>query len=300
MGLGSFIWYGGSAGVFKALLRTGSNFDPASPNRIQFFVGGDRPVPFGPLPIPSTGPRCYPVAITAIGPGLNDWVVAYATLGLNFANTGGTNIAFANHLGLFREIELALPPSDGNFLSVSTLSLGVIMSHRSGFTFEPTVRTERWITSSSGVGGSAAVSGNDGLAYRLPGLLVPTLTNSVTPDHTLSYAFSLQADSQSLYFADLSSVNLTPSIPDLTINTGAITLTDDLRLLHISSTFNNDLFLTARDGGNLAVSARQWQLYTDGTWQALSNISGTFQGGAGGYLLQPTDTDQVFNYYPAN
>ena len=295
MGLGSFIWYGGSAGVFKALLLN---------NEFDWFVGGDRPVPFGPLPIPATGPLCRPRGITATGPGLNDWVVSYATLGNNTANTGGTNIAFANHLGIFEEIELAFPPSGDNFFSVTAKSLGVIMSLRSGFTFQPTLQTERWITSDGSVGGITTINAFSSLYYRLPGLLILNSSSSgsdnVTPDHTLSYAFSLQPDSQSLYFADLSFVNITPPIPDLTIGTGVFALTDDLKLLHLSSTFNEDLIITARDGGNLAVSIRQWQLYPDGTWQALSNITNTFQGGAGGYLLQFFSTGQRLDFYPAN
>ena len=298
------IWYGGGGGVFKALLFN---------NEFDYFVGGDRPVPFGPLPIPATVLPCLPQAITATGPGLNDWVVSYATAGIWPAvTTGGAtangpdtaNIAFANHLGLFREIELALPPSPGNFHAVGAKSLGVIMSHRSGFTFQPTLQTERWITSDGSVGGITTINASSKLFYRLPGLLI--LNNSqagsdnVTPDHTLSYAFSLQPDSQSLYFADLSFVNITPPIPDLTIGTGVFALTDDLRLLHLSSTFNNDLIITARDGGDLAVSIRQWQLYPDGTWQALSNITNTFQGGDGGYGLQFFAPGQRLDFYPAN
>jgi hypothetical protein len=272
-------------------------------NEFDWFVGGDRPVPFGPLPFPATSSVCSPQAITATGPGLNDWVVAYATTGINNANTGGTNIAFANHLGIFEEIELEFPPSNGNFFSVTVKSLGVIMSHRSGFTFQPTLRTERWITSDGSVGGSTTINAFSQLFYRLPGLLIlndsPGGSDNVTPDHTLSYAFSLQTDSQSLYFADLSFVNITPPIPDLTIGTGVFALTDDLKLLHLSSTFNNDLIITARNGGNLAVSIRQWQLYPDGTWQALSNITNTFQGGAGGYGLQFFAPGQRLDFYPS-
>jgi hypothetical protein len=296
MGLGSFIWYGGGSGVFKALLIN---------DEFDYFVGGDRPVPFGPLPFPATGPGCSPQAITATGPGLNDWVVAYALARTSTENTEGTNIAFANHLGIFEEIELAFPPPNGNFFRITAKALGVIMSLRSGFTSQPTLQTERWITSDGSVGGSTTIDAKSRLYYRLPGLLI--LNNStegsdnVTPDHTLSYAFSLQTDSQSLYFADLSFVNITPPIPDLTIGTGAgvFALTDDLKLLHLSSTFNNDLIITARNGGNLAVSIRQWQLYPDGTWQALSNITNTFQGGAGGYGLQFFGTGQRLDFYPS-
>ena len=285
MGLGSFIWYEGTTPVFKVLLRTGSQ--SVGPNPFRWFVGGDRPVPFGPLPEPSSQPYCNPTGIAATGPGINDWVVVYTNTFTDAPpQVGGTAIAFSNHLGLFTEIDLNLQdesPFGGFVVPRQSNSYGTM----TGFDFSGNLinRTILWAKSDGTVGGRTTVASNSSIRYRFPGLLLDQ-TPQVTATPSLTHAVVLEDTAQTLYFENLSSVALSPTIPSLVPYTGQIILTNNLILHHISTSETDLMILAASEGGTINVTVRRWKLSTDGTWSALSDASIPFDGGDGGYLVQ--------------
>jgi hypothetical protein len=105
----------------KALLRTGTNL-----SNYQYWVGGDRPTPFGPLPtVTTTAEEVIPRSIVSTGPGINDWVVCYH--GGNFPSNesqDGINLAFADSTGIIKTRSVPFPSgtlpglnsrSQGNF-----------------------------------------------------------------------------------------------------------------------------------------------------------------------------------------
>lgn len=285
------IWYGGTTPVFKVLLRTGSQ--TVGPNPFQWFVGGDRPVPFGPLPQPSSQPYCNPTGIAATGPGLNDWVVVYTNRFTQLAaQVGGTAIAFSNHLGLFTEIDLNLQnenPFGGAVVPQSSNSYGTMTGFDFSGDFDANSntisRTILWAKSNGTVGGITRLEPPTLIRHRFPGLLLDQ-TPQVTANPALTHAVVLENTAQTLYFENLSSVALSPTIPSLVPYTGQIILTNNLILHHISTSETDLLILAASEGGTINVTARRWRLSTDGTWTALSDASIPFDGGDGGYVVQ--------------
>ena len=288
MALLPWVWYGGESILpIKALLRTGTD-----DSDYQYWVGGDRPVPFGPLPVFNTAiPGSVPQTIMSTGPGLDDWVVCYHNNG--GLNNTGPNIAFANAMGIFRTRDI--PMENGSNESVVGHGSKGIMCHHPVRPDDGQITGYRWTSVDSQETEVAPTAG--GLFQAFPTFVLPNvlfipfnfstgrLGVGVAIDPTLSHALHSTAGSsqtKTLISANGNTVQLSPEL-----NTpGGFTL-------RLSALVNRNLLFTPtfnQTGAELTsnvvdLSINRWQINLDGTWAALPDVAAAYQNNADHFRL---------------
>ena len=294
MALLPWVWYGGGKGEIKALLRSG-------PFPYEFWVGGDRAVPFGPLPVLSTtAVDVFPRSIVSTGPGPDDWVVCYANSG-GVGNNDGVNVAFATVDGIVKTREIPQQSPSGFMV---THSAGNFATHRTDRLGNPSSGTGRiyyWNTPDAQE--SAPITGQaiegQTIGFALPdvfgGLLsANSLTNLwqvVIHDPDFSYAFHQRDNgTQQLFSAGGGAVEITPSIPltSSDLQSTHFSLSGLILYRHLPVLFGTG---NQPDDGTININTDRWQLYPDGTWEALDPISL-------GYISSTAFTRLGASYHP--
>ena len=286
-----FCWIQGGAVAegFKALLRTGD-----FPN-YQFWVGGDRAVPFGPLPVVSTGnPEIWPRTIMAVGPGLDDWVVCYHNSGGINNNNNGINVAFANATGIiFTRTVPSLAQPDP---VMTTYSKGIFASHQTSFLFAPNIdRRFRYTTAFGDVEPEPKQSSGVRPAFTLPqsaqfieeagavamnmarwGIINPTMDQTVTSQNTTP-------KTQFQFILDAATNTISPELPINFFFEGVVLVGSTLYRFSANADGNGGLRADETDQSIddvIAVQTHQFQMGPGGTWEDLGEIILNYQSNA--------------------
>lgn len=266
----------GADGVaFKSLLRTGfvGNF--------QYWVGGDRAAPFGPLPTLTTSNEFVePRTIMATGPGLDDWVVCYHSVVSQGQNLGGPNLAFANSTGIIKTRVITFPAGPNPFLVVT--SKGNFASYRVGTDDQDDIE-QGWSSLLANESGRVGVEFGSISNFVLPDAFVSlygvsqqeNLSTFTAIDPTLSHALHRRNSGSDprLYIGSSSSVVLSPSFTPFQPSRffALINL-----VLHQSGTFTEDEI-----GGAFPVAVDRWQIAEDGTWATMDAVTGRYTSASG-------------------
>lgn len=272
-------------GGIRALLRTGS------PGSYQYWVGGDRPEPFGPLP---AVPGLTPQTIMATGPELDDWVVCYAN------DSVSDQVAFVDALGVIKTRTVPQLVNPSAFML--TTSKGNFASHALWYNDIPlNDRRFRWTSSAAEDTGSIASPGAELFAnFVLPDVFDPTFNIQSTRlglglslDPSFSHAFrstNTTPKTQRLYFANGSSVALSTPIDAVNLFFQASALIDlVLHTFAVPGLSNSQVLQEST--ASISGAMNRWQLYPDGTWEALSASPVAYQSNAGYFRLD-------LSYYP--
>ena len=298
MGIIKGVRYSGQReGQIKALLRSGPF------GSYQFWVGGDRAEPFGPLPVVSTtAVELFPRTIISTGPGPDDWVVCYANSG-GVGNNNGINVAFATVAGIVKTRSIPQQSPNGFMVTHSAGNFATHFTDATGNSGNGTGRVYYWNTPDAqevapitGVAESGATVG-----FALPGifaglLAASSLTNlwqTIVHETDFSYAFRYRLETpsnQRLYASDGSSVAISPAINFGFFGPNArhFSLKDLILYRHLAVQFGD----TGQPAnGTISVATDRWQLYPDGTWEALDPITL-------GYVSSSAYTRMGASYHP--
>ena len=290
MGLLPWVWYGGGESVrIKSLLRSGDF------GSFQFWVGGDRTVPFGPLPVLATSNNeIFPSSIMATGPGLNDWVVCYQPSLIFEATIGGANLAFAGHTGIIATRQIMPPSGDTPGLQIG--SKGLFASHfvTTGLGGES---RQGWTTTGAQESAEEIVPFSQINNFVLPNAFVspwggvrPSRLSDLTAiDPTLSHALHWYPTSgDQILWIGTTPVPLTSNISAYQSFSPALVNL----VLHQSQDATlspSETFEEATE--TLSVPFDRWQLFEDGTWNALPSAVGIYNTTEGYTRLD-------YSYYP--
>lgn len=278
--------------VFKSLLQTGTEG-----TGFQYWVGGDRAVPFGPLPTPTTSnTQLRPATIQATGPGLDDWVVCYSVINTGAGFNGGPNLAFADATGVIGTREIFPPAGPLPFLVVT--SKGNFASYRVGTDDEDDV-VQGWSTPTDQETETIPVDFLSISNFILPDVFISlygtaqgiSLSDFSAIDPTLSHAINQRTTAPILYSATAAPVTLSPAIPGLSPTANRTALVS-LVLHQADGEQLSAAFLENELGGTTTVDVSRWQIAEDGTWAALDPVQGQYREAAGYVRLD-------FSFYPA-